>query len=170
MKGVRNNVIDHRLLDGGTVVEDVMSIDTPEPTYVSSEVNAAGMGGKVDMPDSMQLEPMTVTINHNNGRNCELLQRPGKHNIELRVARQDLNVAQGSLDMASDKVRIVGLLKSTKNGTYEKGNPLSGSVQYSVLRFERESGGKVITLIDVMANIHKINGVDYAASLRNMLD
>lgn len=168
-KSVYNNVVDHRVMDGGTEVEDVTSVALPDISFVASDFKASGMAGTLSVPDMSNLEAMSLTINHNNGRNAEKLSAPGKHNIEFRIARQRLNVANSDLEYVGGKYRFVCFLKGDKGGTIERGNPVSGSNEYSVGRYEREVDGRVVTLIDIVAGIVKINGVDYSSKVRNLL-
>ena len=66
-KQVHNKVIDQRLFDGSTQVEDVTSVDTPEIEFVSDEVDIPGATAKINIVNPYQVSAMTVTINHNHG-------------------------------------------------------------------------------------------------------
>lgn len=169
-KKIRNNVVDHRLKDGADFVEDVTSVEPPQMSFTTSELSGAGLGGKINMPDRNQLEAMSFKVNHNNGRNCEKLARPGKHQIEVRLARQDMDTAAGEMGLVSDKYRLTGLLTSTQDGNVEKGNPQSGSCEYSLLRMEHERGGVIINLVDILTNQLVVDGVDFSSELKTLLD
>ena len=69
-KQVHNKVIDQRLFDGSTQVEDVTSVDTPEIEFVSDEVDIPGATAKINIVNPYQINAMTVTINHNHGNGC----------------------------------------------------------------------------------------------------
>ncbi len=170
MKQIYNNVVDHRLLDGGTEVEDVTSVELPTISYKASTFDVAGMAGALEVPDMNSIEAMSITISHNNGVNGTLLNVPGKHLVEFRIARQRLSVSSGDLGYEGGKYRVTGMLKSQKEGTVERGNPIGTTNEYSVSRYEREVDGVVVTLIDVVAGIVKINGVDYSSKVRSLLN
>jgi len=167
---IYNNVVDHAVINDGAKVEDVTSVELPTVESETSEFGVAGMAGKVEMPDTTTFKAMELSVSHNNGVNCHLLATPGKHNIEVRIARQRMDVVPGELGYASDKYRITCVEKSSKQGTVERGNPLGGTVAYSVLRYEHERDGSVLTLIDMLTGTVRINGVDYSSVVKNMLE
>ena len=67
------------------------------------------------------------------------------------------------------KFRMTGVLKNVEDGTVETGNPFGSTNKYSVLRYEKEINGEIVTLIDAMAGIIKINGVNYTDAVESML-
>lgn len=167
---VRLNVEDHRVLDGETKVEDITKIGLPTIEHPTSEVKAAGMVMDVDIPNMYHYNAMEFELSHNNGTNCHLLAAPGVHSVEARVARDIYNGQQGVTDLEVMKVRIKGAHKSTEKGDIETGNPYGSTEKYSVLRYEEEINGEIVTLIDSMAGIIRINGVDYSSKLKSLLD
>lgn len=166
---VYNNVIDHRLLDNGNVVEDITSVGLPSIEHPTTTIKSTGMVGDVDMPNTARVNAMELTINHNKGVNHHLLTTPGKHNIELRLARQVYDTPRGEISPESVKYRFVAVHKKTDKGNVENDNPMATTDTYSVLRMEEIVGGNTVTLIDVMAGILKFNGKDYASEVQNML-
>ncbi len=169
-KQVHNKVIDQRLCDGSTQVEDVTSVDTPEIEFVSDEVDIPGATAKINIVNPYQVSAMTVTINHNHGNGCDGLNTPELHQIELRMARQVISTANGNSKPKSTKVRFSGTPMKVSRGSIERGNPRGMSVQYSVQRYEEEENGKTIILIDALAGILQINGKDYAGTLNRILN
>ena len=168
-KIVYNNVVDHRLIDNGNVVEDVTSVSVSTLEHPTTTVNSAGMAMDVDVPNMAHLNAMEFTISHNNGVNCRYLANPGKHMLETRIARQRYNVAQGENEYESVKFRVTGLHKSTEKGTIENNNPYGSTDKYSVLRYEEEVNGEIVTLIDATSGIIRYNGVDYTSPVESLL-
>lgn len=166
---IYNNVVDHRLLDNGRVVEDVTSVTLPTIEHPTTSIASAGMVMDVDVPNMAHLNAMEISISHNNGVNCNYLASPGKHSLEFRLARQRYNVASGEIGFESVKYRIIGMTKSTEKGNIETNNPYGSTQKFSVLRYEEEINGKVNTLIDAMAGIIRINGKDYTSAVENLL-
>ena len=166
---VYNNVVDHRVIDNGRVIEDVTSITPPSLSHPTTTVSASGMAVDVDVPTMARLDAMEYGIAHNNGVNCKYLRDPGKHMTEGRVARQRYNVTAGENEYESVKFRMIGLYKGTDKGTIERNNPYGSTEKYSVLRYEEEIDGEIVTLIDAMAGIIQINGVDYTSPVENLL-
>jgi len=166
---VKNIVEGHRVIDNERVAEDVTSITLPTIKNKTSTISASGMVMDVDMPNLNKLEAMEISIAHNNGVNCGHLADPGKHSLEFRLARQNYNVAQGVMEHESVKYRINGLHKETDKGKIEDDNPLGYTDKYSVMRYEEEVAGEIVTIIDAAAGIIKINGVDYSNEVESLL-
>lgn len=167
---VYNNVVDYRIIDNGRVCEDITSVSLPSLEQPTSSISASGMVMDVDMPDMTHFNAMEISISHNNGVNCSKLTSPGKHKLEVRLARQKYNVAGGSIDHESVKYRLTGVYKGTDKGSVERNNPLGSTDKFSVLRYEEEINGEIVTLIDAMAGIVKINGINYTSAIDNLLN
>ena len=169
-KNVRCNVEDHRLLDGKKKCEDVTKIDLPTIEHPTTSVKSAGMVMDVDIPNMYHFNAMEIAIHHNNGTNCRGLAKPGTHNIEARVARQNYVTSKGVVDLEVVKVRVKCSHKSTEKGSIETGNPYGSTEKYSVLRYEEEWDGETWYLIDSSAGKIIIEGVDYSSELSSLLD
>lgn len=166
---VYNNVAGFRLYNDGRVTEDVTAVTLPDIKHPTDTIDVAGMAVAVDMPNHTHLDAMELSVAHNNGVNCRYLIDPGKHFIELRTARQCYNVNKGNIDHESVKYRMTCVHKESSKGSVELNNPLGSTEKYSVLRYEEEIDGEVVTLIDAMAGTIKINGVDYTSAIESML-
>ncbi len=166
---VYNNVEGQRIIDNNRVAEDVTSVTIPTIKHPTTTISASGMAMDVDMPNTSHLEAMEMSIAHNNGVNCEYLADPGKHFIELRSVRQRYNVAGGEIEHESVKFRFTCVHKETDKGSIEAGNPYGSTNKYAVLRYEEEINGKIITIIDAMSGIIKVNGKDYTDAIENLL-
>lgn len=167
---VYNNVVGHRLLDNSRVAEDVTSISLPSFDFKSTTIDTSGMAMAVDMPDTTHLEAAEFSISHNNGIGCKYLDNPGKHSIEVRIARQRYDTAAGDIQHESVKFRLTGVLKGIDKGKVETGNPYGSTNKYSLLRYEEEIDGEVVTLIDATAGVLKVNGKDYVSEIENLLN
>jgi P2 family phage contractile tail tube protein len=167
---VYNNVVGQRVIDNGRVAEDVTSITLPTIKNKTTTISVAGMVMDVDMPDMTRMEAMELGVAHNNGMNCKYLGEPGKHIVEVRLARQQYDVPQGEITPESVKYRITGIHKETDKGNAEMGNPLGSTDKYSVLRYEEEIAGEIVTIIDAMAGVIRYNGKDFASAVENLLN
>jgi phage tail tube protein FII len=168
---VASNVVDHRVYDGGVNVEDITSITLPNIEYAKADFeNIAGLVGALSFANPAYVGLMTCEIAHNNGLNCDELETPVMHEIEFRLARQDLNVPDTALEYGSAKYRIAGQPVTVNNGTIERGNPLGSTVTYNLTRFIKEIAGKTVTHIDIPAGIVVINGHDFGSQVKNILD
>ena len=169
-KNVRCNVEDYRALDNGRVCEDVTSITLPTLEHPTTEVKNSGMVMDINVPNMYHFNAMEYSIAHNNGTNCRHLADPGLHQHEFRIARQNYVTAMGEIDLELVKVRTIGLFLSEEKGSIEAGNPYGSTDKYSVMRYEEEIDGEIVTLIDSTAGIIRINGVDYSSKLTSLLD
>lgn len=167
---VYNNVVGHRAIDNDRICEDVTSFTLPTIKHPTTSISVAGMAMDVDMPNTTHMDAMEFSIAHNNGVNCRYLADPGKHIIEVRVARQRYNVPKGVIEHESVKFRIIGVHKETDKGSIEMGNPYGGTDKYSVLRYEEEIDGDIVTIADAMAGLIRFNGVDCTSEVDNLLN
>ncbi len=168
-KKVYNNVVGHRLVDNGRVAEDVTSVGIPNIEHPTTTVSSSGMAMDVDIPNMAHVNAMELSISHNNGVNCRYLSDPGKHNIEVRVARQKYNVAEGDNEYEGVKFRFIAVFKSAEDGTIENGNPYGSTNKYSILRYEKEINGELVTVIDAMSGIIRVNGKDCISPVESLL-
>ena len=167
---VYNNIEGHRLIDNKRTVEDVTKFSAPTVKHPTTEIkNVSGMAMDVDMPDTTHLEAMELTINHNNGVNCNYLADPGKHILEIRTVRQRYYVAKAEIEHESVKFRFTAIHVSTEKGDIETGSPYGSTEKFSVVRYEEEINGKVVTIADAMAGLIRYNGKDCTGVLEKML-
>lgn len=166
---VYNNVEGYRLIDGKRVVEDVTKVGLPTFKHPTTKISAAGMAMDVDMPNITHLEATDYTVHHNNGVNCKYLSNPGKHTQEFRTVRQRYNVPKGEIQHESVKYRLTGVHTQTQKGDIENNSPYGSTETYSLLRYEEEIDGVVVTIIDASAGVIRWNGKDYTDVVENML-
>lgn len=163
------NVADHRLLDGKNTIEDVTKVGLPTLKHKTISVDVSGMTMAVDIPDMTHFEAAEYTVTHNNGVNSKVLAVPGKHSQEFRTVRQKYTTAKGEIAYESVKFRLIGAHVETQKGDIESGSPYGSTDRYSLLRYEEEVDGKVITVIDSMAGVIKYNGKSYTDAVQNLL-
>lgn len=168
-KKVFNNIAGIRVLFDGKEVEDVTSITLPDIRNTTTSIDAAGMVAAVDMPDSTHYEAMEASVAHNNGTNCALMQTPGKHTLEIRIARQVYDVAKADIAHQADRFRLSVVHKSSQKGSVERNNPLGGTEGFSVLRYEEIQGKKTILLIDAAAGKVTANGKNFSDVIQKLL-
>lgn len=167
-KKIANNVIDHKLLDNKRVVEDVVSITPPKVEHPTDEIRAAGIPLDLNLPNKAKVNAMELKINHNNGKNCRYLRNPGKHKIEGRMARQNYDVANVDMALDSIKFRATVMHVSTETNQIESGNPYAATETFSVIRWEEELNGEMITKVDVAGTV-LINGRDCRRDVESIL-
>ena len=170
-KSVYVNVVGHKLIDNGNTVEDVTRVGLPElehPTTAISKVS--GMAMDVDMPNKYRLNAAEFTVEHNNGTNCRYLSNPGRHEFEFRGVRQRYVVAEGDARNELVKYRIIGDHKGTSKGNIENDSPWGSTDKYSLLRYEEEIDGEIVTIVDAMSGILRWNGMDVNNEIDSLLE
>ena len=175
MKHIKINVEDHKLLNDGTVCEDITSVTLPSFEHPTTPVeNVSGMAMNLNVPNTTRYNAAELSIAHNNGENCESLAEPGTHDIEFRMARQDFNAVDAALKYEGIKYLAKVMFVATEKGTIEKGNPWGSTCRYSIIRFEEihTVDGKAETkvLVDATANKLEVNGVSFTDDLSSLLD
>lgn len=163
------NVEGSRVINDGRVTEDVTSVSLPTISHPTTSIDALGMALAIDMPDPTRVEAMEFGISHNNGLNGRFLSEPGRHFIETRVVRQRYDVAIGEVNHESVKVRVTCMHKSSEKGTIETGNPYGSTEKYSVMRYEEEINGEIVTVVD-STGVVRWNGKDYRSVVESMLN
>lgn len=169
-KYVKINVEEHRLIDNKATLEDVTQVVLPTLEHPTTSIaNVSGMIMDIDMPNSIHLNAAEFSVVHNNGANCEKLQKPGKHEMEFRTVRQKYVTSSADVKHESVKYRLTGQHKSTEKGTIEKGNPWGSTEKYSLVRYEEIVDGKQTVLVDI-SGTYKVNGKDYSSDIQSMLN
>ena len=169
-KNVKINVVGHRLIDNGRIVEDITKVDLPSVEHYTTEISKiSGMVMDVNMPSPYRLKAMEFGIAHNNGNHCSQLSDPGRHQFEFRIVRQDYINSEGAARNESVKYRLLCNHVSTEDGSVEMDNPLGSTEKYSVLRFEKEIDGEIVTCIDALGGTLKWNGVEYRDDVESLL-
>ena len=171
---VYNNVEGHRVIDkvgNKTVtIEDVTKIGLPTFKHPTTELkNISGLAMDLNMPNTTHLEAADFTLYHNNGVNSKYLAVPVKHQFEVRTVRQKFVTAKGEIQHESVKYRVTGIHSETQKGDIETGSPYGSTEKYSLLRYEEEVDGKIITTYDAINGIIMIDGKSYTDVVESML-
>lgn len=165
---VYNNVVRYRLTDNGVEIEDVTGFTPPEVENPVSTISVGAMSGEIELPD-LFVNAMTLSITHNNGKNCNLLRRPGKHSLVLSVARQKYDSAGQEMGYENVTYRMIAMHKKLSDGQIQTKNPIGGTEDFSCTRYEKRVNGVEEVLIDVPAGIVRYNGVDYTNDIESAL-
>lgn len=170
IKKWQNNVVDHLMFDGDVEIINVQEISLPSIEYNTTDFTPGGTSGDLTLPNFYKLKAMSFSVKHNGGSKNRELARQGRHNFEFRCAVQELNGETGEIEPKSVKYRIGGLLTSTADDKISRDNPISNESQYSVLKYQKEEDGEIVTDIDVLANKVMINGVTYTDKVSALLE
>lgn len=151
--------------DNQLAAQDV-SITLPGVSFLTAEVNAMGTMEVVlaGLVEAMEATISKVGIDLGLSR----MLTPEKHNFEFRWAQ---NVLQGDGTSKAEgcKAFVTGVSKGIPGFGLEVGSNIEGEVALSVSRYQLYVNGKEICLIDKIAQICRINGVDYYKKIASFL-
>lgn len=170
IKKWQNNVVDHKIYDGGVEIINVQEVVLPSIEFNTTDFTPGGIAGDLTLPNFYKLKAMTISVKHNGGSQNRELKRLGRHNFEFRLAVQELNGDTGELEAKAVKYRVGAVLTSTSDDKVSRDNPISNESQYSVLTYQEEIDGEIVTDIDILADKIMINGVTYTDKIAALLD
>ena len=162
--------IDCMVYEGPHRFIGVASVKLPDITNIMVELSGAGIGGKVGVPVSAQLEQMEVTINFNSySKEQARLRAPGRHNIELRPAIQQEDTVRGEMVVVPEKHVMVVVPSGLTGATIAPASRRESSFKGSVRYWAHYIDGDIVHEIDQLNHVFIIDRVDYGAPVRQAL-
>lgn len=142
----------------------------PNLEQLAQELSGAGIAGNVEAVLRGHVAAMTLGLDFRTMTQESIkLSEPRRHNIDLRIARQDEDTEGGQIVITPVKHIFVVLPKSLNPGTVAPHSTSDGSGQYAVRYWATYIGGELVTEIDQLNYKFLVNGVDYLASVRAAL-
>ena len=139
----------------------------PDITFLTQTITGAGISGNVEAVLTGMVDAMSLTLNFRSATDAAVsLMAPKRHNIDLRVAEQNWDIAK---TISADKYVMVVIPKSTKPGSVAPASAADASGEYSVYYYAGYKDGKKLWEIDPWNYICNINGVDYMKDVRKAL-
>jgi len=163
--------IDFMVYDGdGKTFFGVASTTLPNKNQKTITVSGAGIGGDVNVPSAGQYEAMQFTLTFRNySSRVARLRKPGRHQIELRVAQQNEDPVTGKMEIVSIKHVMVVVPSNASGGNIAPASPSDTNVTFEVRYWMTMENGVVVDEIDQFNGINIIDGVDYGAPIRAAL-
>lgn len=162
--------IDHKLLDGVDEVRAAKQATLPDVQTGTTTINVSGMLGPLDVPNTNQIDAMTYSFQYDGSApDATVLHRPGMHQHELRVAEDMFDTVAQANKLVAVKYRMAGMLTGVTGGDIEKGGQKTSTATYQCTRFEKYVDGAQVLLVDKINCIYRVNGTDYAADVRAIL-
>lgn len=166
---ISGSVIAQKMLAEGIEIGDNVSCQLPSIEKATAEMKGAGIMGTIDMPMTGQFNSMVFTMSMRSiNKNSAELIKPGTQRLELRFLR-DVMMSDGSMVPQGTKIFITGVNKKYDPGKVETASTMDGSIEYEVLRYRQVIDGRETLLIDKLANVFKVNGIDYMKGIRASL-
>ena len=157
-----------KVLANSHEIANVTSISLPEIELKTEEVTGAGVLGSVEMPTPGQFGAMTTTISSRAFGTDKKYVLAQTVNLEIRIAA-NMRASDGSLVVSGTRFYATGHPSKITNGSGEVGKTRDESIDYSTVRYREVADGEETLLIDQVAGVYKVGGVDQLASLKAAL-
>ena len=151
--------------DGVQVARDI-NITLPEVAAMTVDIQAMGT---MSVPVWQLIENMVTTIGmigFDNGLRNVI--KPDMKPLEFRFVQPTIKT-DGTTENVGCKAFIKGQPTKIPGFGVEVGSQSEGEIEIMTTRYTLFVGGKVMFLIDRLAGICRIDGVDYAGGLDSML-
>lgn len=156
-----------QVIANGTVCNNATSVTLPDVELPTAEIGGAGIMGKWNMPILGHVSPMSASI---------AVRAAGTAKRALAAPSVDLEIILGSscrgsngiLYTAGTKFFLFGYLTKMTGGKGEPGSPREEAFDYAIVRFREVVEGVETVLVDQIANVLKLGGVDYMADIRRI--
>lgn len=163
-------IVSYFMYENGTDYMGTTEVTLPDLEFLTEEVKGAGISGTVEEVIIGYIASMTTTFNFRTvGKWTAKLLEPRMHNIDLRVAQQNLETKDGTTSVSSVKHVMKVKPKKTTLGKVAAASAADASGEYSVLYYALYVDGEKIIEIDPLNYICIINGKDYLKEVRKAL-
>ena len=157
-----------KVLANGHEVSNVTSISLPEIETKGEEVAGGGILGTFALPTPGYFSAMTTSVSLRTGGSDKKYLLDDKVSLEVRLAA-NVQTSDGKLYVAGTRFYIVGFPSKIGNGSGEVGKTRDESIDYSTVRYREVVDGEEVLLIDQLAGVYKVGGVDMLSVLRSAL-
>lgn len=156
-------------VDGGSLLGRAEEVNCPNPKFKMSEHKALGMFGSVEFPSGIDKMEAKIKWNSFYAEVLKKAANPFKA-VSLQVRGSIENYTSGGRTGETPIVMFMtAQYKDFPGGNFKQHDNVELESNLSVTYFRQEIAGQVITEIDVLANIFKVDGVDMLATYRNNL-
>lgn len=157
-----------KVLANGVEIPNVTSASLPETEFSSEEISGAGILGSFSMPTPGQFGAMTTTISSRAFGTEKKYLLAALVNLEIRLAA-NVRSADGRIYVAGTRFYVRGNPIKVANGSGEVGKTRDESVDFATTRFREVVDGSETLLVDQIAGIFRVGGVDMLAGLKSAL-
>lgn len=174
MPKISNKTINYSVyarIDGQMkYLNDTTNLQLPSIEHLTDTIKGAGIMGEIDWPSYCQVGSMTFTPGFRiDGVDAAALSAPIAQEFEVRWVTDKFDSANISIGTDAHKVIMKTIPKKYDPGKIEPGATMDGSSDFEVVYYKKILNGDALIEIDKLNNVYKVNGVDYAASIRDAL-
>jgi len=175
MTGIPDKLINFRAYDSGDEIIGVADITLPVLSFMTEEIQGAGIAGPIDSPTIGHFQSLTVTINWRSliQENVSFI-APKTHHLEFRGSVQIYDHGTGEYKTQKIKVVLRVMPKSLTPGNLTVSSGMGTSGEFEVLYLKIVANGTEMLEVDKLAFICRImdssgNMVDYLEKVREDL-
>ena len=162
--------INFAVYEDGQEYYGMASVTMPVLSNLVQSISGAGIAGNIEAVIQGHVDTMTMTLNFRTTTPASIrLSEPRRHQIDLRVAQQQEDPVNNSIDAVAEKHVMVVIPKNHNVGNIAPASPSNGSGEYAVRYWATWINGEKVREIDPMNFICFINGVDYLAPVKRAL-
>lgn len=170
MAKVDEFVVSYAMYENGTEYMGTTEVTLPDLEFMTEELSGAGIAGAVEEVITGNMSAMTTTFNFRTvGKWTTKLLEPRVHNIDLRVAQQNMETKDGTTSVSSVKHIMKIKPKKTTLGKVSAASTADASGEYSVIYYALYVDGVKITEVDPLNFICIVNSKDYLQEVRKAL-
>lgn len=171
---IGNKVIDYSVFakfdNKKEHVEDTTSLQLPSMENLTDSIKGAGIMGEIDWPTLAQVGALTFAASfRNSNKKAALLYAPMLQEIEVRWVVDKYDSSNNKIGLTAHKAFLKGMPKKLDSGKIETNVAQEGSFEMEVVYYNHMIDGVSILEIDKFNYVFKVNGVDYAKSIRDAL-
>lgn len=165
-----NGHVDYLMYKNGGQLIGIAKVTMPTIKYKTVTVTGAGLMGDVSIPLSGMIEAMTFSIQFSSVTDAAVeLGSNEWHDVSLYSADQYFDSVNRREEIEQNKFDLSIRPTETNAGTIAIASAADASGIYSVGKYAAYKNGKKVVDIDQFNQIHEVNGVDCAASVRKAL-
>lgn len=149
----------------------IATVDLPEIKGSTVELTGAGVSGKVDFPTIGFPESLTITLNWRS-INSDLTELAVQKAVDLVLygAEQLYDHSTGKISPQQVKINLRGIPKTLTLGKFEPSANTDSKNEIELIYFKATAGGSEIIEFDKLNYTYRVNGTDYLAETRSVLN
>jgi P2 family phage contractile tail tube protein len=153
-----------------TMLRDVLNYQLPSIENATDTMKGGGIIGEIDLPNLANPGSMTATVTFKvDSPEAAKMNAQKVAEMEFRWLTDKLNSTTSTVSQTQHKAVLKGLPKKYDPGKVESGSAQEGSNEYEIFYYKKIVDGVVLLEIDKLNSVYIVNGVDYAAAIRNAL-
>lgn len=161
------NTVMFRVTENDIVIDDIVGANLPNIGLATMEI-PTGLG-VINRPSGLYLEGMEYSLTARSGAHqIEAMKRPGELQHVISFVRDYVD-RRGITIPAGTKAFLTGLFKSAASIPVKLNEAPEIEMTFEALRYRLLHEGRETMLIDKIAEIWRVDGVDYVAPYRNKL-